>query len=564
MSNENIERHLSVVLISDEEDNKNNVQLIDVQCQTSTAPFEIQDQSVTTDQANNIHSIVSKTTPQRALKKKRATCQSTTSKNNQEIQLIDLATPKKASSFTIQSVYIPITISAYNRRRVSILPTFPSVIFNDNPQLLLANVPAFELSAEQLASRQEGRYKCSFVITNPDPTTPSIMIKFYNKMFGTIHQRFKLDLSILDHNFARLQEYLMLFRTTRARILPGNKSTEDLVELSEDELPQLLEFYLQIDVDLFYMKTCSFRGAQPRFEAEGIFSMKPTDCLYTMSKCSSCKLCLMPIVDENSDRPPVEFNRFGKHRFVNKYESILNCPVDCNTKNYIYVLICVCNEFDFISESKFRLEERLNNHCQIANNAIRKFLIGQGNHRNRQQHEPYGQSSNKDNMLLYQHTMQCSVAIQMFLEKNPAYWPFVPMSNEQANQDNISYRSIRSSITTTTNNVNPTDDPEIQNYFAHLPPPPAGFKFSKRQIEKQIDIFRKNILNETFNNNVYVYNAAIIAVMPPFTTDLFRRIIHYLFVTHTEAKLNTFGHIFMNTDNIRLRNGLWCAKLKPR
>ncbi|CAF5076301.1 unnamed protein product, partial [Rotaria socialis] len=33
--------------------------------------------------------------------------------------------------------------------------------------------------------------------------------------------------------------------------------------LYEDEYKIALEFYLQMDYNLFYMKTCSYRGAQP-------------------------------------------------------------------------------------------------------------------------------------------------------------------------------------------------------------------------------------------------------------------------------------------------------------
>ncbi|CAF4880432.1 unnamed protein product, partial [Rotaria magnacalcarata] len=33
----------------------------------------------------------------------------------------------------------------------------------------------------------------------------------------------------------------------------------------------LLEFFLQIDVDVFYMKTCRFRGAEPCSTMQGLF-----------------------------------------------------------------------------------------------------------------------------------------------------------------------------------------------------------------------------------------------------------------------------------------------------
>ncbi|CAF4843350.1 unnamed protein product, partial [Rotaria magnacalcarata] len=77
-------------------------------------------------------------------------------------------------------------------------------------------------------------------------------------------EKFQVDLAILDYNYIRLHYVLQLFRTTRLQILSLDKCSESDLLLHENELPQLLEFYLQMDVDLFYMKTCSFGDAQPR------------------------------------------------------------------------------------------------------------------------------------------------------------------------------------------------------------------------------------------------------------------------------------------------------------
>ena len=37
-------------------------------------------------------------------------------------------------------------------------------------------------------------------------------------------------------------------------------------------------------------------------------------------------------------------------------------------------------------------------------------------------------------MLLYRHSTECPAAIQMFLDQNPRYWRFVPMSDEEASR----------------------------------------------------------------------------------------------------------------------------------
>ena len=335
-------------------------------------------------------------------------------------------------------------------------------------------------------------------------------------------------------------------------------------------MPSLLEFYLQMDVDLFYMKTCSFRDAQPRSANEGIFCLAMPECHYTMSKCGYCQLCLTAMDDiQYRQQPPILFDRYERHRFVNGYESILNCPVKCNTKNSIYVITCGCGQYDYISETKFAFNERYEGHCIIGNNVIRKFLVGEKNLKGIPVTKKYASAtlssfpSKKENMLLYKHLMQCSTAIQMFLDKNKSYWPLVPMSYEEANQDNINYQRMGATTATTTafNLVQPT---ESQIYLDNIPKPPPGYKFSKRQIEQQVEFFRKNIIQEAFDEEVTIYNGAIIAALPPYASDLFRRIVHSLFVTHTEAKLNTLGHVFDLREDLYIRHGLWCANLARR
>ena len=45
----------------------------------------------------------------------------------------------------------------------------------------------------------------------------------------------------------------------------------------------------------------------------------------------------------------------------------------------------------------------------------------------------------KDGMLLYRHSARCFMAMQWFLDCNPHYWPFVPMTKAQAQIDNEVY-----------------------------------------------------------------------------------------------------------------------------
>ncbi|CAF1361912.1 unnamed protein product [Rotaria sp. Silwood1] len=488
----------------------------------------------------------------------------TTSTTATQVEIIDLVTPMKTPIGRYQPNYLPHTLHFYNRHRLSILPTFPRRNNNDadnSSNLLLANVSPNQLSRIELECRQTGEYQCLFTIADPSTSTSSLMYNYYKNYFLTICDRFHVDISILDHNYARLQHFLELFSTRRVQILHANKRMEDTFYLHDHEFPQLLEFYLQMDVDLFYMKTCSFRNAQPRSNTEGIFCATIPECRYKMTACGQCKLCQTPI-DLTCRRPtPVLFNRAETHRFVNGYESILNCPVTCNTRNIIYVLTCLCGQYDYISETSYTLAKRLENHYHIANLIICKLLLGEKNTKRLPMYKDYGFTSNKENMLLYQHPKQCSATMQAFLDGNPHFWPFVPMKNEVVDTDNVRYERMRLTTTTISNIY---QDENIKKYLNDLPNPPEGYRFSKRQIEKQIHFFRKNFPGTKLFDKVPLYNATIIAVLPPNTSDLFRQIIHSLFVTHTEAKLNTLGHIFDLNMNTNIRQDVWCANLVRR
>ncbi|CAF2056892.1 unnamed protein product [Rotaria magnacalcarata] len=576
MSRRNLQRFPSLVfdLHDDDDDdhfdhdqtNDSHHSSIDVQYSTPRASSQpkIQSQNitstiVTTNQLLASAAVgLSTPSPRRPAIKRRAHSVTPSRKTNQDIAVIDLITPPKpfmTTTRTIQPNYMIRTLSIYNQRRRSILPTFPSMTYTHEPDLLLANIPLDVLSTQELTHRQPSLYPASFQIRNPHPPAGSFMMTQYQKYFIPILERFKMDTSILDHNYFRLHEFMNLFRSSRLRQLGQKKSAEDLLPLGDTEIPQLFEFYLQMDVDLFYMKTCSYHGAQPRSIHEGIFCLETPQCLYTMSKCNQCELCI-----PTDNTLSALFDNYNRHRFVNGYESILNCPVDCNTKNFIYVLTCACHEFDYICETKFSLGRRLQDHRQIANNLIRKLLFGKENFKTIPLNKELASIiSNKGTMQLYQHTSQCSKAIQLLLDENPTYWPFVPKTTIEVNQDDAHYHRMHA---TTTDKSRFNQNESTTRFLNNIPVPPHGFKFSQRQIEQQIQFFQTNKLLEPFHDQVNIYNGTIIAVLPPNTTDLFRRMVHSLFVTHTEAKLNTLGHLFSLPQYHTIRNGLWCANLK--
>lgn len=134
------------------------------------------------------------------------------------------------------------------------------------------------------------------------------------------------------------------------------------VYLNEFDYYLVLEFYLQMDQKRFYMKTCTYGGAsRPTNEKSLIASYEP-QVRYGMARCqrTTCCLCHPTYkVTYRMDTPVVRFGLYQYHRFSNSYESILNCPATCTTRNIIYVLTCPCQQVHYIGETSLALPQRL-------------------------------------------------------------------------------------------------------------------------------------------------------------------------------------------------------------
>ena len=130
---------------------------------------------------------------------------------------------------------------------------------------------------------------------------------------------------------------------------------EPAEQLPLDEYPLALEFYLQIDskcyhfysyinhilsiilVDLFYMKTCSFRGA--RLYSSNLFCNNTPEALYGLLRCRKpyCRFCFptrtMRMRAQYHSQPVLRFSPTHQHRFLNGYQAILNCPAVSHQSN---------------------------------------------------------------------------------------------------------------------------------------------------------------------------------------------------------------------------------------
>ena len=167
--------------------------------------------------------------------------------------------------------------------------------------------------------------------------------------------------------------------------------------------------------------------------------------------------------------------------------------------------------------------------------------------------------ANKYDLLLYQHSARCRYGLQRFLDKNPAYWCFIPQLSKHVKLDNEAYfaskRKNQHNYATTMNPfadvtviaehaniiatqqqtseseilpLNASGKPmffaaivadmtrkkdEAQQLVRDVPDVPMGYEFSIRQREEQFQFFRAKKENCVYPSDyVDLYNYSIVAV----------------------------------------------------
>ena len=188
-----------------------------------------------------------------------------------------------------------------------------------------------ELNEKQLEQRHRFGYY--------QPTTDEEWIK-------SLSQSWNIQRDVLEFNLKKL--LTLIEQLAHKRMYHGFLKNVQQDCLHEDEYKIALEFYLQIDRDLCYIKTMVN-------ESKNIFltNEQPPYGHYTMDSChqKSCCLCYPSL--------RIEPESTIQHIFVNGYRSILNCPATCTSRNIIYVLTCPCKKFDYIGETNLSLPQRL-------------------------------------------------------------------------------------------------------------------------------------------------------------------------------------------------------------
>ena len=145
-------------------------------------------------------------------------------------------------------------------------------------------------------------------------------------------------------------------------------------------------------------------------------------------------------------------------------------------------------------------------------------------------------------MHLYLHSARCSVALRSFLDCNPNYWCFIPLSWHDAVSEDLNHFRLRKTLSSSSSNKTSTttttttavaaattsnleqnnlvamgtvDNRRVAHYLEHVPLPPAAYVFSYQK-RKQQRLFFEQFLSMPVQHQSYsvvdLYQMKVIAV----------------------------------------------------
>ena len=121
-------------------------------------------------------------------------------------------------------------------------------------------------------------------------------------------------------------------------------------------------------------------------------------------------------------------------------------------------------------------------------------------------------------MRLYQHSARCPVALRTFLDCNPDYWCFIPLTWQDAEEENLLYLREAANLSADMNynmNMSVGHRQRINDYLDYVPLTPAAYSFTYRQRQQQ-RLFFERLLPLTRHQRPYstidLYQFSIIAV----------------------------------------------------
>ncbi|CAF1581354.1 unnamed protein product [Rotaria sordida] len=319
----------------------------------------------------------------------------------------------------------------------------------------------------------------------------------------------------------------------------------------DDELAMAMKYYLQMDVDMFYMKISPLITIEYNFSDQDLFFQNEYQqpvVSYTLQHCKqiNCYLCQLSSFLSGS---MIQFDSYMKHCFANQYQSILNGPATCQTMNIIYVFTCPCKKYEFIGSTSQGVVDVIHYYRRSLNVYLHEYFFGLYNQTSATTTSSSSSSSSSlsntklfssvCDQLLYEHAIKCPAIWQVFLQYNPDYTCFIPsfilqkpiygnlitMDNQlKMSKSSNEISNLNETISLTTTTIVMKSEQQQQQQQQH---------------EKQHEFYQQCSLKQKVTlHTPDLYRFSLIAILPESASSLVRTLIQGLFILHTEAKLN--------------------------
>ena len=172
---------------------------------------------------------------------------------------------------------------------------------------------------------------------------------------------------------------------------------------------------------------------------------------------------------------------------------------------------------------------------------IYEFLVGEANAKDINGKSKSEEMIANDAHWLYQHATRCPAILQSFLDRNPAYWCFVPMPKDVAARTRPSTRPMVSGHASPARRT----DAQAAILAENVPlPDNAEYTFTFEQVDEQKAYFKYGKERQPLNmHQTNFYNATMVAVLPEHCSESVNKFVEALFITHAECALNNNGHL---------------------
>jgi hypothetical protein len=107
------------------------------------------------------------------------------------------------------------------------------------------------LTQTEAVRRYANAFKPAFDIMNHDSMIPSFLREKYLMFFGDLIERLKVDMTILDYNYTRLNKYMKVLIEERIQLF--SLRPHEIQQIDEQEYPLALEFFLQFDGNFIFI-----------------------------------------------------------------------------------------------------------------------------------------------------------------------------------------------------------------------------------------------------------------------------------------------------------------------